>query len=206
MKQEKYKSNYQEKSWIGSFGNEYIKRNSHQSILKSNQNLFSKILESTKKVNSILELGCNIGLNLESLNRISKKFELLGIEINKKAYQELSKKHTAFESSVIDFIANRKYELVFTFVFLIHINPNELEKIYKKLYTLSNRYILIAEYFNPLPVVVEYRNEKSALFKRDFAGDLLDLYPDLKLIDHGFFWKRDKVCGEDNINWFLFEK
>ena len=74
------------------------------------------------------------------------------------------------------------------------------------MYTFSNRYILIAEYFNPLPVVVEYRNEKSALFKRDFAGDLLDLYPDLKLIDHGFFWKRDKVCGEDNINWFLFEK
>ena len=85
MKQEKYKSNYQERSWIGSFGNEYIKRNSHQNILKSNQHLFSKILEKTNQINSILELGCNIGLNLESLNRISKKFELFGIEINKKA-------------------------------------------------------------------------------------------------------------------------
>ena len=88
----KNKFNYQEKSWIGSFGNEYIKRNSQQSILESNQNLFSKILESTKKINSILELGCNIGLNLESLNRISTKFELSGIEINKKACEIAKKK------------------------------------------------------------------------------------------------------------------
>ena len=194
----------QELLWKSNFGDNYIDRNRHDLRLPHWEKILKKIYINNDF--SILEFGANIGVNLDTIKLLHSDVSLFGIEINKKAYQELSKKHTAFESSVIDFVSNRKFELVFTFVFLIHINPNELEKIYKKLYTLSNRYILIAEYFNPFPVVVEYRNEKSALFKRDFAGDLLDLYPDLKLIDHGFFWKRDKVCGEDNINWFLFEK
>lgn len=208
MKQEKYKSNYQEKSWIGSFGNEYIKRNSHQSILKSNQNLFSKILESTKKVNSILELGCNIGLNLESLNRISKKFELFGIEINKKACEIAQKKDIAkiINSTITEEI---KIEQVFDFVFtkgvLIHINPKDLKIVYKNLFDLSSKYILLAEYYNPQPVSIDYRGKKNLLFKRDFAGELIDLYK-LKLIDYGFVYHRDNYFPKDDITWFLLEK
>ena len=42
------------------------------------------------------------------------------------------------------------------------------------------------------------------LFKRDFGGHWMDLYPDLRLVGNGFFWRRS--TGLDNITWWLFEK
>ena len=208
MKQEKYKYNYQERSWIGSFGNDYIKRNSHQNILKSNQHLFSKILEKTKQINSILELGCNIGLNLESLNRISKNFELAGIEINKKACEVAQKKNIAkiINSTITEKIKIKQvFDFVFTKGVLIHINPKNLKIVYKNLFDLSSKYILLAEYYNPKPISIDYRGKKNLLFKRDFAGELMDLYK-LKLIDYGFIYHRDNSFPKDDITWFLLEK
>jgi hypothetical protein len=35
------------------------------------------------------------------------------------------------------------------------------------------------------------------LFKRDFAGEILDQYQDLKIVDYGFVWHRDKVFPPD---------
>ena len=102
----------------------------------------------------------------------------------------------------------KKFDLVFTSGVLIHQNPKYLNKIYKKIYSLSKKYIYIQEYFSPDPVVIKYRNHKDKLFKRDFAKDLINLFPDLKLIDYGFYWKEDpKLKGNcDNSNWFLFKK
>ena len=75
-----------------------------------------------------------------------------------------------------------------------------------KLYNASNKYILIAEYYNQTPIMIDYRGNKDRLFKRDFAGEILDKYPDLKLIDYGFFYNRDSNFKVDDINWFLMEK
>jgi spore coat polysaccharide biosynthesis protein SpsF len=44
------------------------------------------------------------------------------------------------------------------------------------------------------------------LFKRDFAGELLDRFSDLRLIDYGFVYRRDTHFPLDDISWFLFEK
>lgn len=89
---------------------------------------------------------------------------------------------------------------------LIHINPNELNTVYEKLYNCSQKYILIAEYYNPTPMTVEYRGHSNRLFKRDFAGEMMDKYSDLKLIDYGFLYHRDNNFPEDDITWFLMEK
>jgi hypothetical protein len=70
--------------------------------------------------------------------------------------------------------------------------------------TSISGYILIDEYYNPYPVSIDYRGEKNKLFKRDFAGELLDKYPDLELIDYGFTYSRDG--WNDNTNWFLMRK
>ena len=64
----------------------------------------------------------------------------------------------------------------------------------------------MAEYYNPSPVTIEYRGEKDKLFKRDFAGEMLDKYQDLKLIKYGFIYKRDTTFPQDDITWFLMEK
>jgi spore coat polysaccharide biosynthesis protein SpsF len=63
---------------------------------------------------------------------------------------------------------------------------------------------MVAEYYNPTPVVVEYRGHKDKLFKRDFAGELMDKYPNLELIDFGFTYHRKG--WNDDINWFLMKK
>lgn len=194
----------QEKLWSSKFGDDYIERNRHELRIAHWKKIFNKA--HIEDDFSFLEFGANIGVNLDSIKQIYNNVKCTGIEINKNAFLELSSKHKAINCSILDFKNSNQYDFVFTFVCLIHINPNQLNDIYKKIYNISNKYILIAEYFNPIPVVVKYREQENALFKRDFAGDILDLYPNLEIVDYGFFWKRDPNCKEDNINWFLFKK
>ena len=97
------------------------------------------------------------------------------------------------------------FDLTFTKGVLIHINPDWLDKIYDQLYRLSKRYILVCEYYNPKPVVVNYRNNSDRLFKRDYAGDLMDRF-NLKLLNYGFVCHRDNIAPQDDITWFLLEK
>ena len=68
---------------------------------------------------------------------------------------------------------------------LIHINPERLPIVYQNLVSLSSRYVLVAEYYNPTPTEVNYRGHNERLFKRDFAGELIDEF-DLNLVDYGF--------------------
>jgi spore coat polysaccharide biosynthesis protein SpsF len=44
------------------------------------------------------------------------------------------------------------------------------------------------------------------LFKRDFAGEMLEQFADLRLIDYGFAYRRDPAFPQDDITWFLMEK
>ena len=89
---------------------------------------------------------------------------------------------------------------------LIHINPDMLPTVYEKLYQSSRRFILVAEYYNPSPVAITYRGHADRLFKRDFAGEMLEMYPDLRLVDYGFVYRKDPVFPDDDITWFLMEK
>ena len=89
---------------------------------------------------------------------------------------------------------------------LIHINPDMLHQVYEILYKLTNRYLLVAEYYNPTPVTVTYRGNVDKLFKRDFAGEIMDQYKDLHLIDYGFTYHRDPAFPQDDVTWFLMEK
>ncbi len=89
---------------------------------------------------------------------------------------------------------------------LIHINPDELENVYDKLYQSSNRYICMAEYYNPTPVMVPYRGNENKLFKRDFAGEFMERFQDVKLLDYGFKYHGDSQFPQDDATWFLMEK
>jgi hypothetical protein len=53
--------------------------------------------------------------------------------------------------------------------------------------------------------MVEYRGHADKLFKRDFAGEMIDRF-DLKLIDYGFFYHRDNYFSFGDSSWFLLEK
>ena len=198
----------QEEFWAGEFGNDYITRNNDGQIIAGNVNLFSKILTRTNSVKSIIEFGANIGFNLIALKQLLPNCIFSAVEINETACKELKKKDwlNTFNESILSFESIEKYDLVFSKGVLIHINPDELKIVYKNLYDSSSKYILIIEYYNPSPVEINYRGHSGKLFKRDFAGEMLNLYPDLEIIDYGFAYHLYPNFPQDDLNWFLLEK
>ena len=109
------------------------------------------------------------------------------------------------KGSILEKIEDKKVDLTFTKTVLIHINPDHLKNVYENLVNGSNRYVLVAEYYNPSPVKIKYRGHDDRLYKRDFAGDLIEGYG-LKLVDYGFVYKRDNWAPQDDITCFLLEK
>jgi pseudaminic acid biosynthesis-associated methylase len=198
----------QEKFWAGEFGDAYIDRNRCPEQLAAKTALLAKILSPAGPVTSVLELGANVGLNLEALHGLLPAAEFAAVEINHKAAGELRRFDwlTVHESSVFEFQPRAPVDLVLTSGLLIHINPPKLPDVYRILHAASRRFICLIEYYNPTPVEVPYRGEREKLFKRDFAGELLDAYPGLRLRAYGFQYHRDPNFPVDDANWFLMEK
>jgi pseudaminic acid biosynthesis-associated methylase len=192
---------------VQDFATDYMLRNTGEEMVRANVNLFSKILKSAPGVNSIAELGCNIGMNLMALNRLSRDYRLRGYEINEEASRRASSLGIAdiVNTTILNPLFGETYDLVFTKGVLIHISPDHLDKVYDNLISLSKRFIMVCEYYNPSPVSVSYRGEEDRLFKRDFAGELIDKF-NLKLIDYGFNYYRDTYLTNDDATWFLLEK
>ncbi|MBF0123439.1 MAG: methyltransferase domain-containing protein [Candidatus Omnitrophica bacterium] len=200
----------QEHFWAGDFGNEYSKRNVGESLIASNVALFARILRTAPDVRTILEFGANIGLNLQALRRLLPSAKLSAIEINKGAVEELRQwagdSVQVYPQSILDYKPDGKRDFVLSKTVLIHINPEELQKVFSLLYASSSKYICLCEYYSPVPVEVNYRGHTGKLFKRDFAGDMLRQYPDLRLRDYGFIYHGDLTFPQDDVNWFLLEK
>ena len=198
----------QEKFWASDFGNDYPNRNEGETLIASNIVLFSKILRFAPTVKSVAELGCNIGLNLTALNRMNRQFDLRGYEINELAAEAAADQMMAeiVNTTITEPLAiEKKFDLTFTKGVLIHINPDKLDAVYENLFSLSNRYIMVCEYYNPTPVAIEYRGHKDRLFKRDFAGELISKYK-LRLLEYGFNYHLDPYFTNDDSTWFLMEK
>ena len=196
----------QESFWSGAFGAEYTQRNAIDFELRVP--FFAEILQKTFGVRSICEMGANKGHNLGAIQALSPMYELTGVEINPVAFDLLKAipRVTAINSAIQDFNPAAQFDLVFTCGVLIHLNPDDLPKVYEKMMSLSSRYILINEYFNPVPVEISYRGHSEKLFKRDFAGELMDQYPNqLRVVATGFLWKRVEPTWDD-ATWFLLEK
>jgi pseudaminic acid biosynthesis-associated methylase len=198
----------QETLWAGEFGNDYITRNRDVALLDNNRALFDTILSKTDGVSSAIEFGANIGNNLRALRDLLPACEMHSVEINKTAAAEIVAwgGATVEVASLMDFEPTRQWDLSFTKGVLIHLPPQMLPSVYDKLVASSSRYVMVCEYYNPTPVEVSYREHEHALFKRDFAGEILDAYPEMRLVDYGFTYHRDPVHPLDDSTWFLMEK
>lgn len=199
----------QEQFWAGDFGDKYIERNKGSQLLASNLNFFVNAITQMGSIDSCLEFGANIGMNLKALKLLFPNLEMRGVEINSIAADELAQNigsENVFNESIFDYKTTAKVDLVLIKGVLIHVNPDMLEVVYEKLYESAKKYILIAEYYNPTPVRIAYRGHEDKLFKRDFAGEIMDIYQDLTLTDYGFCYRRDTKFPLDDINWFLLQK
>jgi len=199
----------QEEFWAGAFGSEYISRNDSSQLLASNLNFFTKALNQAGRITSCVELGANIGMNLKALQLLYPGVELKAAEINPEAAKLLGNligEKNVYLGSIFDYPITGKVELSLIKGVLIHINPEMLNTVYEKLYQATRRFILVCEYYNPSPVAIPYRGHTDRLFKRDFAGEMLDKYSDLHIVDYGFAYRRDPAFPQDDITWFLMEK
>ena len=199
----------QEAFWAGDFGTEYINRNQGDALLASNLDFFAKSLHAAHGVKSCIEFGANVGMNLKALKLLHPTQEYYGIEINADASSELRKiipSENVYCTSILDFNPQQTWDLVLIKGVLIHINPDELSQVYEKLVAACGKYLLVSEYYNPAPVSVPYRGHADRLFKRDFAGEIMDRFPNMELIDYGFSYRRDPNFPQDDITWFLIKK
>jgi pseudaminic acid biosynthesis-associated methylase len=199
----------QEQFWAGEFGSEYIGRNRSDALLASNLAFFSKALERAGAIQSCVEIGANVGMNLRALRLLYPGTRCAAVEINADAARELAGligEENVFNGSIADWRPTGRADLSLTKGVLIHLSPELLPTAYDRLYEASARLILIAEYYSPSPTSISYRGHEDRLFKRDFAGEMLDRFADLKLADYGFCYRRDPAFPQDDINWFLLEK
>jgi pseudaminic acid biosynthesis-associated methylase len=199
-------------TWTGDFGDEYAERNAFAEWrLIPGVEAFRRML-SGREVDSVLEVGCNVGLNLIFINALfDGRVKLYGVEPNPKAYQTLRRQPQITLAGAWNCdafclpMADTSVDLAFTAGVLIHIAPAELDQATDEIVRVAKRYVLCAEYFSHTPVEAPYRNRMGLLFKRDFGAFYLDRYPQLRCIDYGFLWQRE-YASWGNVNWWLFEK
>ena len=193
--------------WKGHNGIAYAERQSLS--IESRARMFRRIFGAikTNAPRDIIEFGASVGDNLRAIRQLTGA-RLTGVEINRDVcFSHLV--HSADEAlcgSLQTFETARQWDMAFTRGVLIHVPPKDIEAAYNTLYNAARRYILVAEYYSPKPVEIEYRGQTGLLWKRDFAGDLLERFTDLRLVDYGFVYRRDPQWPQDDINWFLMEK
>ena len=200
-------STLEEEFWAGAFGTSYIERN--RNCLPANLDLFARGLKRVGRLESCIELGANIGLNLRALKLLHPELRAQAVEINPDAQRELRGllgPENIFAGSILDWKPQEPAQLAFTKGVLIHIAPDRLPRVYDKLYASASRWIFLAEYYSPQPCEVPYRGNAGKLYKRDFAGDMLDRFHDLSLADYGFSYHRDPAFPHDDVTWFLLKK
>jgi hypothetical protein len=76
----------------------------------------------------------------------------------------------------------------------------------KKMFNYSKKYIVMGEYFNRTPAMIEYHGEKDKLFKMDIGKLFIENFP-VSLVDYGFLWGHIyDSAGFDDVTWWVFEK
>jgi len=180
--------------WRGKFGEVYLERNkTFDEVNKRYKNqtgitveqIFLNFFEDIDRDLKIIELGCNVGLNLSFLQKMGFR-NLYGLELNQKACEIAARNNPSISfihSGIEEYDPkDEKFDLVFTAGVLIHINPNSLNSIIKKIVNLSNKYIFGFEYFSNDVVAIDYRNHKGVMWKQNFPLLYKKLFPSLKTI------------------------
>lgn len=181
--------------WRGEFGKEYTDRNSYDptswdkfymdnwGVTKLQMN--EECLAGLPKDIKILEVGCNIGLQLAGLQRMGFR-NLYGLELQEYAVDKARKSTTGInviQGSGFDIpFKDEWFDLVCTNGVLIHISPDDYSKIMEQMVRCSKRYIMGFEYYAAHVTEIKYRNHDGFLWKANFAAEFLSRFPELKLV------------------------
>jgi pseudaminic acid biosynthesis-associated methylase len=202
--------------WEGSFGKEYTDRNPQNidemdalykkcfGVSRSdiNKNFLSDIPRNAK----ILEVGCNIGLQLQLLQKMGFT-NLYGIELQEYAVEKaktITKGINIIQGSGFDIpFRDGYFNLVYTSGVLIHINPDHLPTIISEVYRCTSKYIFGFEYYADKLTNILYRGNEGYLWKNNFPNCYQQAFKNLKTV------KEEKYKYSDSENMdqvFLLEK
>jgi pseudaminic acid biosynthesis-associated methylase len=207
----------QAQEWSGEFGRKYTERNlltvtEFDAMYKdrfgyTRTQLNEQFLSGLDKSIDILEVGCNVGLQLQLLQKMG--FERLhGIELQDFAGRVLKSRardiSVALATGLRTPFQADSFDLVFTSGVLIHVDPAEVEQVMAEIHRCSRQYIWGLEYYSDKYTEIEYRGHRNLLWKADFASLYLARFKDLELIKESRLRYLDNPDNADSM--FLLRK
>jgi spore coat polysaccharide biosynthesis protein SpsF len=140
---------------------------------------------------SVLEIGCGAGRNLQWITQRVDDKRVTGVDIDAKALRLLDRDLPGVRgvhAPARDLpVADRSVEFVFALGVLVHQPEETLDRVMSEMVRVSSRYVFCGEYF-----------------RRDYGALFLDLFPyELALVREG---QRPPEQGWDRMTWWLFER
>jgi pseudaminic acid biosynthesis-associated methylase len=202
----------QEQFWKGTFGKEYTDRNNYtidelDQFYQDRYGIEKKemdeaFLSDVPKTSKILEVGCNIGMQLRGFQRLGYE-SLSGIDIQWYAIEKAREniKHAnLIQSSALDIpFKDGHFDLVFTHGVLIHVSPDEIGEVMDEMYRCSSKYIFGLEYYSDEPKSLPYRGNDGFLWKANYCQMFLDRFSDLKLVKEQKLPYKNEDGLEDSV-------
>lgn len=206
----------QQTAWAGDMGNRYTDRNP-QSVEEFDRlylkdyditrtSLNEEFLKDISHDFSILEVGANVGTQLEFLRRMGF-VNVQGIEVNeyavqksKELYPDVTVRHGSGFALPFE---DASFDMVFTSGVLIHISPQDIQKILSEMHRVTRRYLWGFEYYAPTYTEVTYRGSQNLLWKTDFCQLIAETYSDMKVVKDKKYPMTD---GKNVSQMYLLEK
>jgi spore coat polysaccharide biosynthesis protein SpsF len=191
--------------WAGAFGNAYVDR-----TLSSGDDrgeLWLPLMDEIRP-ETVLEVGCGAGRNLQWITQRVDARCVTGVDINAKALRLLDRRVVGVRGVNAPArelpLADRSVEFVFTMGVLMHQPEETLDKVMSEMVRVSSRYVFCSEYFDANTVALPYHGNDRALFRRDYGELFLDLFPfELALVREGHFGPEGRP---GRMRWWLFER
>jgi len=178
---------------------EWFERNDLDPELR--KEAFSKIFSYFPVSCKLLEVGCGTGYNLVTLRNLGFN-KVVGVEPNLMAREiGMEKNHVPIVPGDCFYLifGDNSFDVVFTAGVLMHVGGFKLAQAFSELLRVTNNYLLIIEYYNPVTEEIVHNGRYNFLWKRDYGKYMQDT----TLIDGGFL---GKDMGFDNAHWWLWRK
>jgi pseudaminic acid biosynthesis-associated methylase len=203
--------------WKGDFGKEYTERNPQNldewdevyrqkyGLTKTDMN--AEFLSAIPKDSRILEVGCNIGLQLLGLQRMGFT-NLYGIELQEYAVEK-AKANTRginiIQGSGFDLpFRDGYFDLVYTAGVLIHIDPKDLTRFMAEMVRCSSSYIWGFEYYSEKTKQLNYRGNEGYMWKADYASVFTANFDGLSLVQRKTYpYISENEKGNEDIMYLL---
>jgi pseudaminic acid biosynthesis-associated methylase len=217
------KSTKQLEVWRSTFGKEYTDR--HTLAPEEMDSLLGDYYAGVKKTDlfrqflsperipsgKVLEVGCNVGIQLRMLRLVNPALEMYGIEPQSYAVakaRELDSESNFLPGNAFDLpFKDGLFEVVMTNGVLIHVHPSDLPTALAEICRCSRRFIFCHEYYSESPRELHYRGHDALLWKMNYLEEYLKVCPDLRTVEERYLTYPDPDGGPDLVDQvFLLEK